>query len=190
MEAKVERGPNLLSPDIRAFQKWNPSYHTAEEKCFVNLLSVIPSPLLLCFLRYQLHLASSPFLSNTKDPQKVSMPATSSGLSKQKAQCRNDMRGGWKINDNEQKPRTATSHCGKMEWTQALSYLTNCFVIEESKTPTPNAIIRQWNVFCLDMPLLYSPEGQRMGFFLLLSIQFKRLYWHGKHVFTLPKQVK
>lgn len=86
----INKGPNLLSPDIRAFQKWNPSYHTAKEKCFVSLL---PSSLLLYFLRYQLHLTSSRFLSNTKDPQNVSMPPTSSGLSKQKAQCRNDMRG-------------------------------------------------------------------------------------------------
>lgn len=86
------------------------------------------------------------------------MPATSSGLSKQNVRGWNDMRGRWKMHLNEQKPKTATYHCGRMEWTRALSYLTNRFV-NETSTPNRQRYIRQWNVFCFDVPLLSRGTG-------------------------------
>jgi hypothetical protein len=55
-----------------------------------------------------------------------------------------------------------------------------------------------WEVDDFDVPEYHNAKhsywdhrsAQNSNFSLSLSIQFKGLYWHGKHMLTFPKQVK
>jgi hypothetical protein len=47
-----------------------------------------------------------------------------------------------------------------------------------------------WPVFAMEEKPLEGFWEKALSVSVSVTIQFKGLYWHGKHVLTLPKQVR